>query len=318
MGARLVVGFAAATLVATGALAASSSGRELSGYGVRISLPAGWDAQLRSQGQPSPDYPYLVLGNFKLPVRDNDVGTSAVRRMRARHVRILLFEVGNAPGTGGFRVAALPLRIRRPDFTSAPQGIPPQHAFARRRFAAGGRSFVLWGNFGARPAPPTIVAAANRVLASLRITPRVSARELAQMRRPLRRPRLGADGACPRSRMGRAAPKAGRTLGDGPAYPVLSADLRDDPVRSGWYFHKTLWAVAPRYSGPLVIRGVSLGRARPVRFDAVPRKRLVFPRIASRTWRYAPTSTLLRGPGCYAFQVDGLTFSRTIVFEARL
>ncbi len=33
-------------------------------------------------------------------------------------------------------------------------------------------------------------------------------------------------------------------------------------------------------------------------------------------WRYDPSSTLRRGPGCYAFQVDGTNFSDVIVFAA--
>jgi len=35
-------------------------------------------------------------------------------------------------------------------------------------------------------------------------------------------------------------------------------------------------------------------------------------------WRYGPSVTILPGPGCYAFQVDGTTFSEVIVFEAVL
>jgi len=32
--------------------------------------------------------------------------------------------------------------------------------------------------------------------------------------------------------------------------------------------------------------------------------------------RYGPSVTILPGPGCYAFQVDGSNFSKVIVFEA--
>jgi hypothetical protein len=31
-----------------------------------------------------------------------------------------------------------------------------------------------------------------------------------------------------------------------------------------------------------------------------------------------PSSTRLRAPGCYAYQIDGLNFSHLIVFEAKL
>jgi hypothetical protein len=33
-------------------------------------------------------------------------------------------------------------------------------------------------------------------------------------------------------------------------------------------------------------------------------------------WRDRPSAILVRGAGCYAFQVDGRTFSRVIVFAA--
>jgi hypothetical protein len=32
--------------------------------------------------------------------------------------------------------------------------------------------------------------------------------------------------------------------------------------------------------------------------------------------RYRPSYTRLRGPGCYAYQVDGTSFSRVVVFRA--
>jgi hypothetical protein len=32
-------------------------------------------------------------------------------------------------------------------------------------------------------------------------------------------------------------------------------------------------------------------------------------------WRAAPTETWLSSPGCYGWQVDGLTFSYVIVFR---
>ena len=35
-------------------------------------------------------------------------------------------------------------------------------------------------------------------------------------------------------------------------------------------------------------------------------------------WRQLPGATVLRGPGCYAYQADGLSFSRVIVFQAAL
>jgi hypothetical protein len=36
----------------------------------------------------------------------------------------------------------------------------------------------------------------------------------------------------------------------------------------------------------------------------------------NRALRYRPSYTRLRAPGCYAYQIDGTTFSRVIVFAA--
>jgi hypothetical protein len=36
----------------------------------------------------------------------------------------------------------------------------------------------------------------------------------------------------------------------------------------------------------------------------------------SRMWRYGPSDTLIRAPGCYAFRVEGDDFEQHIVFEA--
>jgi hypothetical protein len=113
-------------------------------------------------------------------------------------------------------------------------------------------------------------------------------------------------------------------LGRGPAFPVLGRrarpSLRDDIVRNGWHLHKTLWAIAPAYRGPLVVRGGRIDAPGPIRFG----NRLTsymhwagdWPHTSD--WRYVPTTTALRGPGCYAFQIDGADFSRVVVFEAQL
>ena len=42
----------------------------------------------------------------------------------------------------------------------------------------------------------------------------------------------------------------------------------------------------------------------------------LWPEERSR-WRYGPSTTLLPGPGCYAFQVDGTSVSERIFFVAR-
>jgi len=38
--------------------------------------------------------------------------------------------------------------------------------------------------------------------------------------------------------------------------------------------------------------------------------------LPSRGWRGWPSGTAIRTPGCYAWQIDGTTFSYTVVFKA--
>jgi hypothetical protein len=128
-------------------------------------------------------------------------------------------------------------------------------------------------------------------------------------------------------------------LGRGPAYPAVGSRVgiahigpRSDTAHvDGWYFRKTIWTVDGKYQGPLLLRGRRIDRRGPLRFLAYgppslarSRAELRWPAgwpTVNRTrsgWRQLPGATVLRGPGCYAFQADGLTFSTVIVFQAAL
>src|SRR6266536_803385 len=128
----------------------------------------------------------------------------------------------------------------------------------------------------------------------------------------------------------------GEGIGRGPVYPILGGGvltLVSGPgtefAGSAWRGQKTLWFVSPRYRGPVLIRGRRVGAEGLVRFDRgrVPAAELRIPSGASvygnpgvndRGQRYRPSYSRLREPGCYAFQVDGLTFSYQVVFRAEL
>jgi hypothetical protein len=90
-----------------------------------------------------------------------------------------------------------------------------------------------------------------------------------------------------------------------------------DLVRDGQTFHKTQ---LPLPSRPLLVRGARIGRPAVVRFSVgvAVRSELRYPSAAFGThdWRYIPSSTVLPGPGCYGLQVDGTSFSQSIVFAA--
>jgi hypothetical protein len=109
-------------------------------------------------------------------------------------------------------------------------------------------------------------------------------------------------------------------LGTGDGVVRYTVDTRSD---DGWHYYKTLWAIAPTYAGGVVITGQQIGGDTELRFNAGAgfpgrkRLRLRFPQDDSGKWRYGPSDTLIRAPGCYALHVAGAGFKETIAFEAR-
>jgi hypothetical protein len=159
-----------------------------------------------------------------------------------------------------------------------------------------------------------------------------------ELHRPLDLPTLPPWAPCPRTRGGRPSPDVGIALGSGPAYPVLGFEGNHSPPspkavvplyakerKGSAYWHKTLWAVAPDYDGPVLIRGRGIDPPQALRFvepfstvggSERQVRDLEMRAERSDSWRYGPSVTILPGPGCYAFQVDGTNFSSVIVFEA--
>ena len=143
-----------------------------------------------------------------------------------------------------------------------------------------------------------------------------------RLRRPLRLPTLAPGADCPRSRSGTVSPSFGIALGPGPAYPVPFRggvlQLGDGRVEGGWMYVKVLWVTAPRYAGPFLVRGRRLDGTSWLGFESGPHPpaELQFPPRPRgyRGWRDTATYTRVREPGCYAYQVDGTTFSRVLVF----
>jgi hypothetical protein len=92
-------------------------------------------------------------------------------------------------------------------------------------------------------------------------------------------------------------------------------------IEGGWIYAKVLWIVKPSYKGPLLVRGRRVDGTDWLGFAGGPHplSELQLPGLArteARRWRGFPTYTRLRGPGCYAYQVDGTTFSKILVFAA--
>ncbi len=147
--------------------------------------------------------------------------------------------------------------------------------------------------------------------------------------RPLKLPVLAPGQSCPRASGRIVSPSFGPALGNGPVYPVGLGtegiyDLAGAQEEGGWLYAKVLWVGSPDLRGtPVLIRGRQLDGAGELRFERGPdpanELRL---HVNGRTpdangWIDWPSYTRLRGPGCYAYQVDSADRSLVIPFEAR-
>jgi hypothetical protein len=123
-------------------------------------------------------------------------------------------------------------------------------------------------------------------------------------------------------------------VGSGPAYAIsvfthrTSLPFPYPPPKnsilagSAWGGQKVFWAISPSYHGPVLIRGRQLDGTTQIGFgeSRVPYSRLEFqPSRGQRAfggWRGYPATTRLHHQGCYAWQIDGTTFSEVVVFKA--
>jgi hypothetical protein len=153
-------------------------------------------------------------------------------------------------------------------------------------------------------------------------------------KRPLTSQRVAAGDACP------VSPQYGGlevfgfaqipAWGSGPVWPFIG-DVRSldvpfafDP--SGdfavWGTHKDMFAIDPKYVGPVLVRGRQLDGDDVLRFEtgepgfteAEDQNPLAELRLVGGYIH--PAVTRVRTLGCYAWQIDGIGFSRTIVFHA--
>lgn len=169
--------------------------------------------------------------------------------------------------------------------------------------------------------------------------------------RPLNQPALGADGSCPATAFhdvhavvtsGKGGPNFG--FGPGPAYLSGTTELYPGA------FDNEIWMIDASYRGPVLIRGHQVKGAGAVSFEPpttfagmnfsgagapppgpavatvtsagqvmtfyaeldIPAAESSFPQTS---WRLFFARTHIDKPGCYAFQLDGLSFSTVIVFH---
>jgi hypothetical protein len=141
----------------------------------------------------------------------------------------------------------------------------------------------------------------------------------ASMRRALHLP-ARRRAACPASSASAGAVSAGGG----------SAETAERFVGSRWRAARVTWRAAPGYRGPILIRGrrldagrtggaaVGLGEGhRPYDELQLMSSGRGAPASAAGGGRAWLTLTRVRTPGCYAYQVDGTSFSNVIVFRVR-
>ena len=162
---------------------------------------------------------------------------------------------------------------------------------------------------------------------------------LALEQRPLQLPVLSPGDACPEPPIRSVEGYLYEVIGEGPVYSLfylltVSANGNVNYAHDGWHWNKVVWTRDPQYTGPIVIRGRQLNGPEILRFQtkgegAGPSPELTHsslhvppftPENRRDTWHTGwweelMTWVVVRTPGCYGVQIDGVDFSTTIVFE---
>jgi len=142
--------------------------------------------------------------------------------------------------------------------------------------------------------------------------------------RPLQLPAVAPGSECPITSTTQLASGTGALAGSGPVYAVGNVIAYGARQNDGIFPAKVLWAAAPEYSGPALIRGRQLDgpgavffsnarRVTELRFELDTRVRAG---VSEQGWRYLPSTVDVEGPGCYGMQIDGPGWTTTIVMRA--
>ncbi len=157
--------------------------------------------------------------------------------------------------------------------------------------------------------------------------------------RPVRLPTLPPGASCPAAEGRSVHAGYGAASGDGPAYIVgLGADGVLHAVRpaagsrgaAAWGYQFTLFVIDPTYQGPVLARGGQIDGSHPLLFNGGLDQMNGFSpqtvtllsqlRLESRPdfgapWPTFPAYLRMLEPGCYAIQLDGVTFDEVIIFR---
>ena len=141
---------------------------ELTGYGISVDLPSGWEGRIykRPEGDPT-----LHAGNFPLPVEDGDFGSGALTAMGDGGAFLVVTEYDHALAARGLfaPVAPAPLPATSELNAWALMRIRKGQFGIQRFMTIAGRPFCMYLVVGSVPSPSRLLAEANHVLRSLSI-----------------------------------------------------------------------------------------------------------------------------------------------------
>ncbi len=159
-------------------------------------------------------------------------------------------------------------------------------------------------------------------------TPTLTTAEIWKLlgQRPIRIPPHAPGQACPST--GQVLPYFGFKAGHAPAYPdqpgIPFASPQKfaigNPEVDGWGGQKIVWFVPSSATGPVLIRGQQLDGSNPVRFNGgIDQEEggIIYPLLTALRVQGGGdwgSYTRLKAPGCYFYQIDGLSFSGYFIF----
>ena len=172
----------------------------LSGAGIAVDLPAGWDALLyrREELPTEPDgsirrqslapgalerlapgattHPVLHTASFPMPADRGDYGSGAVDIMATQDIFVSLLEFHpDAAATPLFARQGVPRGLSSDDFRAgALQRSLPGQSGCQRFFSVQGRAFCLYVVLGSHARRHLLVPTVNALLESLEIAPEAS------------------------------------------------------------------------------------------------------------------------------------------------
>jgi hypothetical protein len=151
--------------------------------------------------------------------------------------------------------------------------------------------------------------------------------------RPLNLPSIAPGATCPKLTGHLVSSNFGYVLGDGPAYPFWAVSSALGTMQTS-VLDPVQWYIDPSYTGPVLVRGRQLDGSGVLTFEggldqlgyqgawrdapALPALRLMGGPAYTHgsQWASFATHTNVPEDGCYAYQVDGTSFSYALTFLA--